>query len=83
MVRFLSRRLGWFAFALGMSVAATGCKQGVGERCQVPADCESGLNCTATDPLLGGVCFKAGTGDAGVDASVSDLTATLDATSAD
>ena len=39
----------WIAIAV-VSVAAWGCKQGQGERCQVNADCANGLICTQAEP---------------------------------
>ena len=38
---------------------AAGCKQGVGERCQVQSDCQDGLLCVllaGATPQSGGVC---------------------------
>jgi hypothetical protein len=38
---------------------ATGCKQGVGDRCQVQTDCDDGLICVlaaGANPQTGGTC---------------------------
>ena len=42
---------------------ATGCKQGVGDRCQVQSDCDDGLLCVLPaggTPQAGGVCQMQG-----------------------
>ena len=44
-----SSALKWISIAL-FSVAATGCKQGHGERCQVDSDCSAGLTCSQAEP---------------------------------
>jgi hypothetical protein len=52
------------------------CKQGVGDRCQVPADCEDGLLCvvpTGAPPQSGGTCQPAGLP---LDAATADLPGT-------
>jgi len=44
---------------------ATGCKQGVGDRCQVQADCNDNLLCVLPaggTPQSGGTCQQPGTG---------------------
>ncbi len=60
-----------------------GCKQGIGDRCQVQSDCADGLQCVlpaSGSPQTGGTCQP----PAGQDASVVDLLPTQDiATSAD
>jgi hypothetical protein len=38
-------------FSLAACVSATGCKQGLGERCQVNSDCASG-QCSMADPRV-------------------------------
>ena len=58
----------WIAIALFV-VGLTGCKQGLGDRCQVNSDCASN-HCTMSDPQ---VCVTAegnSTGD--IDATVPD-----------
>ncbi len=46
---------------------ASGCKQGVGERCQVQSDCDDGLLCVLPaggTPQAGGTCqMQGGTAD--------------------
>jgi hypothetical protein len=42
-----------------------GCKQGVGDRCQVQSDCDDGLLCVlqaGATPQAGGTCQMPGTG---------------------
>jgi hypothetical protein len=56
------------------SLLAGGCKQGRGERCQVDADCASGLICSHAEPKTCGD----GTGD-GIDADVPPGDAAPDA----
>ncbi len=63
---------------LGVAAGAAGCKSGVGERCQVTADCQDGLVCVkGTD-----TCAESVTGDidggidAALDASAIDAPAT-------
>jgi hypothetical protein len=48
-----------------LSVLAAGCKQGLGERCQVDADCAEGLICSRAEPQTCGD----GTGE-GLDADL-------------
>jgi hypothetical protein len=43
--------------------SAAGCKQGEGERCEVPSDCSSGLTCRISPTLADGIC-TAGSGGA-------------------
>lgn len=62
------------AFALGMAaLALAGCKQGVGDRCQVDSDCDDTLVCvipSGASLAQGGSCQPIGTAtDAGVDGS--------------
>jgi hypothetical protein len=71
----------WIAMVL-LSIAGTACREGIGERCQVDADCESGLVCNQAQHI----CAKPGTSggidaevpDAGIDARPTD--AAIDAT---
>src|SRR5512136_2767731 len=39
------RAVAGFTLAAALVLGTAGCKQGVGERCQVDSDCESGLEC--------------------------------------
>lgn len=43
----------WVSIALSMplAVAVAGCKQGLGERCETSADCESGV-CSNSEPKI-------------------------------
>jgi hypothetical protein len=61
----------WIAIALlSFSLFGTGCKQGLGERCQVNADCSDGLTCSNSDPK---VCVTLGGGsNEPIDATVPD-----------
>jgi hypothetical protein len=43
-------------------LALAGCKQGVGDRCQVQSDCDDGLICSlppGATPQVGGMCVEA------------------------
>ncbi len=69
------RRLGAAAL-VAAPLLFSACKQGVGDRCQVPADCEDGLVCVTPaggTPQAGGTCQPAGVG---LDASSGDLPGT-------
>jgi hypothetical protein len=67
------------ALVLVSPLAFSGCKQGVGDRCQVDDDCDDGLRCTiplGETPQAGGTCQPVGSGDAGITvdmASTPDL----------
>jgi hypothetical protein len=56
----------WILFASLLTVsglAVSGCKQGVGDRCNVDADCDDGLICSrqpGATPQSGGVCLMPG-----------------------
>ncbi len=39
------RAVAGFTLAAALVLGTAGCKQGVGQRCQVDSDCESGLEC--------------------------------------
>jgi hypothetical protein len=39
----------WISIAL-VTASLAGCKQGLGERCQVDSDCSDGLSCSQADP---------------------------------
>jgi hypothetical protein len=41
------------ALLLALVLAAAGCKQGIGDRCEQPSDCASGM-CTAMTVMAGG-----------------------------
>jgi hypothetical protein len=49
----------------------TGCKQGVGERCEITSDCVSGLTCQTGSSANNGVCVSP-TSTAVVDAAALD-----------
>ncbi len=54
-----------FALLAPLCLAA-GCKQGVGERCQVQSDCDDGLLCVLQaggTPQAGGTCQQQGMGN--------------------
>ena len=56
----------------------TGCKQGVGDRCQVQSDCDDNLICVlpvGADAQTGGTCQPNGAADIGVpsDGGTPDL----------
>ena len=57
----------WIAIAI-VSLAAAGCKQGIGERCQVNADCASDL-CSTSEPK---VCVNSTETQGPIDAEVPD-----------
>jgi hypothetical protein len=58
----------WILIALVAvwALGALGCKQGIGERCQVNEDCEEGI-CSNSEPR---VCRTTNDNDAPIDASV-------------
>ena len=70
------------------SLWMAGCKQGVGERCQVQTDCDDNALCVLPaggTPLTGGTCQPIGAADMSVDMSSPpsiDLSA-LDLTTSD
>ena len=80
-MRSLRRLL--IAFALVSPLALAGCKQGVGDRCQVQTDCDDGLLCILAaggTPQTGGTCQPPG----GLDGAVTvDMASTDSATTAD
>jgi hypothetical protein len=41
----------WLAIALFVAAGAAGCKQGIGQRCQVNDDCSSGV-CSMASPKV-------------------------------
>jgi hypothetical protein len=41
----------WLAIALFVTAGAAGCKQGIGQRCQVNDDCSSGV-CSMASPKV-------------------------------
>jgi len=62
---------------------AAGCKQGVGDRCQVQSDCDTNLLCVLPaggTPQAGGTCQAPGTGTddmsvtVGADLAAADMT---------
>ncbi|MBL0215701.1 MAG: hypothetical protein IPQ07_17700 [Myxococcales bacterium] len=64
--RSVVRGLGALALIAGVGVWVVACKQGEGDRCQVNADCESGLVCNQATQS----CAK--TSGGGIDADVPD-----------
>lgn len=63
-MRWLSR-----VIALAAVLGAAGCKQGVGERCQVDSDCEDNLICVLPaggTAQAGGTCQPRGGADAAI-----------------
>jgi hypothetical protein len=74
---------------VGMLGGLPGCKQGVGDRCQVNSDCEDGLICVLPvggTPQSGGVCETTGGVDmsSGADfAAPVDLSAAVDLSTQD
>jgi hypothetical protein len=79
--------------ALAMLVlCAMGCKQGVGDRCQINSDCDTGLVCVLPaggSPAAGGTCQPSGqlpdggTADAKRDGVTSDVSPSVDRGQAD
>jgi hypothetical protein len=64
-------RFTWVAVFLSLFVV--GCKQGLGERCNVTSDCDDGLTCflpNGGNPQTGGTCLPPGGLDFGVDFAV-------------
>jgi hypothetical protein len=71
------------AIALSSSFVLAGCKQGIGDRCQVTSDCEDGLFCqipSGGSPQSGGVCVTGVTPDGGL---VSDQSVPADQSGSD
>jgi len=56
----------WLAIALFLTAGATGCKQGIGQRCQVNEDCASGV-CSMASPK---VCVSEDNNQTPIDASL-------------
>jgi hypothetical protein len=59
-------------------LALAGCSQGVGDRCQVQSDCDTGLLCiipAGGTPQSGGTCQNPGMGS---DAGVGDMSPQAD-----
>ncbi len=53
-----------------LAAPLAGCKQGVGDRCQVQSDCDDGLICVLAaggTPQTGGTCQPPGGNDGGGD----------------
>ncbi len=74
MSRVTSTRGFGLGLVLALAAGLAGCKSGVGERCQVTADCEDGLQCVAgTDTCVESVGANVDGGiDAALDASEAD-----------
>jgi hypothetical protein len=71
-MRWPIRTIAWVLVAAPLAFAS-GCKQGVGDRCQVQTDCDDGLLCilpAGGTPQAGGTCQPPGSlgGDAAVPA---------------
>jgi hypothetical protein len=76
----LFRLLAVLVVTAPLCLAVAGCKQGVGERCQVASDCEDNLTCVIPGESklgAGGIC-RAGsvTSDLAVTPTVVDMTTT-------
>ena|SRR5438105_3398491 len=77
------------ALPLLLASAVAGCQQGVGDRCQLDSDCQTGLLCVIPaggSVAEGGTCQMPGTGlDGGEDAAVEvpDMAVPPDLTGAD
>jgi hypothetical protein len=56
----------WIAI-IALALSAAGCKQGLGERCEVDSDCSSGV-CSTAQPQICVPSSQAGQGD--IDATV-------------
>jgi hypothetical protein len=58
------RRAGLLPLALAL-VLGPGCKQGLGDRCEIDSDCEQGLECENPAGAMegSGVCVVAGSGE--------------------
>jgi hypothetical protein len=72
-----SLAIAWFVSLVCFAAVATGCKQGIGERCQVNHDCASGV-CSMSSPR---VCVTPDTNENQIDASLP-IDAAVDATAA-
>jgi hypothetical protein len=71
-------RPGLAAVAVGVLLFASGCLQGIGDRCNVDSDCDSGYCALPTGSAqVGGTCQNPNL----TDASVADLTPGADLTS--
>jgi hypothetical protein len=78
----LRRVLLAFELVLLIGIGAAGCKQGIGERCEIDSDCASGM-CNVSGAGLGGTCQGADmpptVNDAGVGGDASPDEGTGDA----
>ncbi len=65
---------GVFAFGLlALSLGGAGCKQGIGDRCQLDSDCQDGLTCVlpaGQSLAVGGTCEGPVDGSVGFDLAV-------------
>jgi hypothetical protein len=61
----------FLAILLILGCCLWGCKQGLGDRCQVPSDCDEGLTCCLKDKLWG-TCQPDDKCSSSQDASVED-----------
>ena len=76
---------GWISrvtLLLGLCLAVGGCLQAEGEPCQVDADCEKNLKCTASGGLRG-TCEKSENLDSDDDASAAGTSSDEDGTGGD
>jgi hypothetical protein len=66
----------WIAITVALSagLGLAGCKQGLGERCQVTADCDDGLTCSQSEPRTCG-----GLNQQQVDAPIPEMDASPEA----
>jgi len=62
----------WIAIILAAGLGLAGCKQGLGERCQVTADCDDGLTCSQAEPKTCG-----GLNEQQIDATIPPMDAPL------
>ena len=56
-----------YALVIAIAIAAAGCKQGQGDRCQVDADCQDGLVCNQAKNTC-----ESSSSAGGIDANVPD-----------
>ena len=76
-------RFGLVALSLCLALSLSGCKQAVGDRCQVNSDCEDDLICVLPvggTPQSGGQCQTTNSQDLG---SSNDFSAPVDLSPAD
>ncbi len=67
-------RIVWMIVACAGLITVSGCKQGIGDRCQVESDCDDGLDCILPPGgaiQSGGIC-QPPNDDAGTDGGIQD-----------